>query len=108
MYRIESKIDVNSKEFIKNKTEFLKILDEYKSRLKSVKSRDDSKPVIRHKKRGKLLARERIDLLLDPNTPFLELSALAACDAYDGQFPSAGIITGIGVGSGKRNSDHSQ
>ncbi|MCF8405201.1 MAG: hypothetical protein K9H58_14750 [Bacteroidales bacterium] len=101
MYRIESRVDVNSEAFISNKAEFLKILDEYKKRLQEVKSRDDEKPVIRHKSRGKLLARERIDLLIDPNTPFLELSPLAACDAYGGQFPSAGIITGVGTISGK-------
>lgn len=101
MYRIESKIDTQSKSFISNKKEFLNILDEYKSRLREVKSREQEKSVIRHKERGKLLARERIDLLIDPNTPFLELSPLAACDVYDGQFPSAGIITGIGVVRGK-------
>ncbi len=54
----------------------------------------------RHKNRGKLLARERIELLLDEGTPFLELSALAAIDQYDNQFPSAGIITGIGIING--------
>lgn len=101
MYRIESKIDTKSESFISNKIEFLSILEEYKARLKAVKSRESEKPVIRHKERGKLLARERIDLLIDPNTPFLELSPLAACDAYDNQFPSAGIITGVGVVRGK-------
>ena len=55
----------------------------------------------RHKERGKLLARERIDLLIDPNTPFLELSPMAAFGEYDNQFPSAGIITGIGAIHGK-------
>lgn len=101
MYRIESQVDVNSDAFISNKKAFLSILEEYRSRLKAVKIREQDKSVIRHKKRGKLLARERIDLLIDPNTPFLELSPLAACDAYDNQFPSAGIITGIGVVRGK-------
>lgn len=101
MYRIESKIDVLSPEFVKNREAFLKILDDYKSNLRKVKLRDSEKPVIRHKQRGKLLARERIDLLIDPNTPFLELSPLAAIDAYNNQFPSAGIITGIGVVRGR-------
>jgi 3-methylcrotonyl-CoA carboxylase beta subunit len=50
----------------------------------------------RHHARGKLLARERIDLLLDPGAPFLELSALAAFGLYGGQVPCAGLITGIG------------
>lgn len=101
MYRIESKVDINSKEYISNKKAFLKVLSDYQSRLEKVKSRNEERSVKRHKERGKLLARERIDLLIDPNTPFLELSPLAACDVFDGQFPSAGIITGIGVIHGK-------
>jgi len=54
----------------------------------------------RHRARGKLLARERIDLLLDPGAPFLELSALAAYGMYGGEVPGAGIVTGIGRVSG--------
>ncbi len=54
----------------------------------------------RHRARGKLLARERIDLLLDPGAPFLELSALAAYDMYGGEVPGAGIVSGIGRVSG--------
>ena len=50
----------------------------------------------RHRQRGKLLARERIDLLLDPLSPFLELSPLAAWGLYDNEVPAAGIVTGIG------------
>ncbi len=57
--------------------------------------------VERHRARGKLLARERIDRLVDPGTAFLELNALAAWDVYDGQAPSAGIVTGIGVVEGR-------
>src|SRR5436190_1951039 len=55
----------------------------------------------RHRSRGKLLARERIDRLVDPDTAFLELSALAAWDVYGNQAPSAGIVTGIGVVEGR-------
>src|SRR5690625_5137086 len=54
----------------------------------------------RHTERGKLLPRERIDRLVDPGTPFLELSPLAAHGMYEGQAPAAGIITGIGVVEG--------
>src|SRR5256886_17713623 len=53
--------------------------------------------VERHRSRGKLTARERIDRLVDPGSAFLELSALAAWDVYDGQAPSAGVVTGVGV-----------
>src|SRR6059058_1325832 len=55
----------------------------------------------KHRSRGKLTARERIDRLLDPDTGFLELSALAAWELYDGQAPGAGIVTGIGVIEGR-------
>ncbi len=63
--------------------------------------RDEELPVIRHRSRGKMDARSRIELLIDQNTPFLELSPLAAFGQYDDQFPSAGIITGIGKIHGK-------
>jgi acetyl-CoA carboxylase carboxyltransferase component len=55
----------------------------------------------RHRERGKLTARERIDRLVDPGTAFLELNALAAWGLYDGDAPSAGIVTGIGVIEGR-------
>ena len=55
----------------------------------------------KHRSRGKLTARERIDRLLDPDTAFLEFSALAAWEMYDGQAPGAGIVTGIGVIEGR-------
>src|SRR5712664_1381528 len=55
----------------------------------------------RHQGRGKLLARERIRLLLDPGSPFLELSAFAAYQMYDGAVPAAGIVTGIGHIAGR-------
>src|ERR687893_652978 len=57
--------------------------------------------VERHRSRGKLTARERIDRLVDPGSAFLELNALAAWDLYDGAAPSAGIVTGIGVVDGQ-------
>jgi acetyl-CoA carboxylase carboxyltransferase component len=60
------------------------------------------KAVERHRSRGKLTARERIDLLVDPGSAFLELNALAAWDVYDGDAPSAGIVTGIGVVEGRQ------
>jgi len=101
LYRIESKIDVSSPGFIKNKEEFLKILEEYRTNLEKVRHGAPEKAVQRHKERGKLLARERIDLLIDPNTPFLELSPMAAFGEYGNQFPSAGIVTGIGIIHGK-------
>jgi acetyl-CoA carboxylase carboxyltransferase component len=101
LYRIESKINTSSEQFKKNKEEFERIMDEYREKLRSVVNGSSPRAVEKHKKRGKLLARERIDLLVDPNTPFLELSTMAAYGEYDNQFPSAGIITGIGVIKGR-------
>src|SRR5207302_2927524 len=54
----------------------------------------------RHRKAGKMLPRERVERLLDPGSPFLEVGALAALDLYDNEAPSAGIVTGIGRVSG--------
>jgi acetyl-CoA carboxylase carboxyltransferase component len=59
------------------------------------------KAVERHRSRGKLTARERVDRLVDPDSAFLELSALAAWELYDGDAPSAGIVTGIGTIEGR-------
>src|SRR3954453_18710778 len=55
----------------------------------------------KHTDRGKLLVRDRVDLLLDPGSPFLELSPLAANGLYDDEAPGAGIITGTGLVSGR-------
>jgi len=101
LYRIDSKIDAKSKSFLEHKQAFQTILDEYREKLQSVIKGSSPRAVEKHKKRGKLLARERIDILVDPNTPFLELSTMAAYGHYDNQFPSAGIITGIGVIQGR-------
>ncbi len=56
----------------------------------------------RHVSRGKLLPRERVERLLDPGSPFLEIGQLAACDMYDGEVPGAGMIAGIGRVSGRQ------
>ena len=101
MYKIKSNILTGSQEFRSNKKAFLKILENYRNLLQKVKKGGPEKAVLKHKERGKLLARERIDLLLDPNTPFIELSSLAAYGMYRDGFPSAGIITGIGVVMGR-------
>jgi len=101
VFKLETKINTNSDEFKKNKEEFLKILSKYKEIQKDVTKGGSGKAIHRHKERGKLLARERIDRLVDPNTPFLELSSLAAFNIFDNGHPSGGIVTGIGVIHGK-------
>jgi 3-methylcrotonyl-CoA carboxylase beta subunit len=101
LFTLESKIDKSSGEFVSNKEVFIKKLNDYRKILRQTMRGGSESAVKKHKERNKLLPRERIDLLVDRNTPFLELSALAAWDQYDNQFPAAGIITGIGIAHGK-------
>ncbi|MGE5447256.1 MAG: carboxyl transferase domain-containing protein, partial [Bacteroidales bacterium] len=88
---------VHTPEFEQNISNYQEILATFQSRLAGVTSHGPKGAKEKHRARGKLLARERINLLVDPNTPFLELSSFAAYDQYDNSFPSAGIVTGIGV-----------
>src|SRR5947207_5910802 len=77
------------------------LVAELRERAAEVARGGGERAVERHRERGKLPARERIDRLVDPDTAFLELGALAAWDLYDGQAPSAGIVTGIGLVEGR-------
>ena len=101
MYSLKSQIESNSSEFEKRKHFHDSLLNNYHSLLSEVTLGGPQDAREKHTSRGKLLVRDRIDLLLDPNTPFLELSSLAAYNQYNNQFPSAGIVTGIGVIHGK-------
>jgi acetyl-CoA carboxylase carboxyltransferase component len=77
------------------------LVGELRERTAQAAAGGGERAVERHRSRGKLLARERIDRLVDPGSAFLELNALAAWDLYDGQAPSAGIVAGIGVVEGR-------
>jgi acetyl-CoA carboxylase carboxyltransferase component len=77
------------------------LVAELRERTAQVARGGGDKAVERHRSRGKLTARERIDRLVDPDSAFLELSALAAWDIYDGAAPSAGVVTGLGVVEGR-------
>jgi acetyl-CoA carboxylase carboxyltransferase component len=77
------------------------LVEELRERTAEVAAGGGERAVERHRSRGKLPARERIDRLVDPDTAFLELSALAAWDVYDGQAPAAGMVTGVGVVEGQ-------
>lgn len=101
MFRIESKVKTNTPEFKENEAYHRALARELKERLEEVKKGGPPHMIEKHKKRGKLTARERLDYLFDKNTPFLELSPLAAWNMYNNEAPSAGIITGIGVVHGK-------
>src|SRR6266702_8054085 len=98
---IETHIDRDSSTFQENARYFQELLEQLDQRIKQVQQGGGEKAIAKHRKRNKLLARERIQVLCDPNTPFLELSPLAAWDMYHNEAPSAGIVTGIGVVEGQ-------
>src|SRR2546428_13818475 len=75
----------------------LELVAELRSKLDAVRKGGGEAAVKRHKERGKMFVRERIDAVIAPDTPFLELSALAANGMYDNEAPSAGPVTGIGM-----------
>ncbi len=98
---IESQIDRSSAEFQANRRYFQGLLAQLQERVQLVQQAGGSEAIARHRKRQKLLARERIELLCDPGTPFLEFSPLAAWEMYEQEAPSAGIVTGIGLVEGQ-------
>ncbi len=101
MFRLESKVDTKSPEYQENYAYFKRLVEEYKEVLKQIQQGGPAHYKELHKKRGKLLVRERLERLFDKNSPFLELSPLAAYNMYDNEAPGAGIITGIGVVHGR-------
>ncbi|MGE0492477.1 MAG: acyl-CoA carboxylase subunit beta [Vulcanimicrobiota bacterium] len=100
MPRIESRLSTRSDDYRANREAMQALVDELARRQATVIAGGGAKAQQRHRSRGKLLPRERVDGLLDPGTPFLELSTLAAFDMYDNESPGASQITGIGVVSG--------
>ncbi len=101
MTALASRLDVQGGTYQANWTRMRALVEELRARLSTVQEGGGARARERHIARGKLLPRERIDRLLDPGAPFLELSPLAACDLYDGEAPGAGIITGIGPVAGR-------
>lgn len=93
---LSSQIDSRSDEFADNRAAMLAQVDALRAKLAAVQAGGGEAACTKHSARGKLLPRERVDALLDPGSPFLELSALAADGQYDDQAPAAGLITGIG------------
>jgi len=99
--RVQSKIDLNSETFKLYRKHNLKILEEFHEKQRVARSERSEKDIERIKRQGKLLISERLKLLLDPGTPFLELSSLAANQAYGGEVKSAAVVSGIGVVNGR-------
>ena len=94
MFRLKENIEAKTPEKDLAK---LKIVSSYYDVLNKIVDRSEAISVKRHREKGKLFVRNRIELLIDKNTPFLELSALASFQQYENEFPSAGIVTGIGT-----------
>ena len=101
MDRIPTHVDPASVEFRRNQERMMALVAQLRERHAQVRLGGGEKYLQRHREQGKLPVRERIDKLLDGGSPFLELSPLAAWDLYDGDAPSAGIVTGIGRVSGR-------
>ena len=97
----QSDLKASFPEFQVNFRNYSELLRSFRERLAEVCAHGSKASIEKHHSRGKLLARERINLLVDQNTPFLELSSFAAYNQYENAFPSAGIITGIGVVQGR-------
>src|SRR4051794_39861493 len=98
---LESSIDTASPEFAENRDAYFRLLDDLNGRLGGARAAGGEAAVKRHHDRGKLLARERVQRLIDRGTTFLELSPLAANGMYEDEAASAGIVTGIGLISGQ-------
>ncbi len=98
---LETRVDRSSSEFGERRARMEALVTELRDRSAQVSQGGGRDTVERHRSRGKLLARERIDLLVDPGSAFLELNQLAAWDEYGGDAPGAGIVTGIGVVEGR-------
>ena len=98
---LTSQVERESEEFSRRRRRMEGLVAELRERTAEIARGGGEKATERHRSRGKLTARERIDRLVDPGAAFLELNALAAWDLYDGEAPAAGMVTGIGVVEGR-------
>jgi acetyl-CoA carboxylase carboxyltransferase component len=101
MNRFKSKISTKSADYKKNYEHNLAVVNELKQRYEKIKLGGPEKAREKHLSRGKILVRERIKMLCDKDTPFLEVMPFAAYDMYDNDAPCAGIVCGIGVIKGR-------
>ncbi|MFQ2171700.1 carboxyl transferase domain-containing protein [Aeromonas rivipollensis] len=101
MSQIHSRLDTTSADFAANREAMQALVADLNARLAEIAQGGGAANNARHQSRGKLLPRERINQLLDPGSPFLELSALAAWQVYEEPVPAAGIITGLGQIAGR-------
>jgi len=97
MHPLSSHIDTNSSDFRANSQFHKALASELKAKIEKVRQGGGEDAVKKHRARKKFLARERIEKVLDPGSPFLELSALAGLEVYEEDVPGAGMVTGIGL-----------
>jgi 3-methylcrotonyl-CoA carboxylase beta subunit len=101
MPRIPTRLDTSSPAFLANVEHHRALVADLREQVAKVAEGGGAEAQKKHTARGKLLPRDRVRALLDPGTPFLELSQLAAHGMYNGDAPSAGVITGIGRVEGR-------
>jgi 3-methylcrotonyl-CoA carboxylase beta subunit len=101
MPKMNTGIDKNGESFAKNAAHNRGLVEALRERVAVAALGGPEIARKRHVARGKLLPRQRVERLLDPGSPFLEIGQLAACDLYNGEAPGAGVITGIGRVSGR-------
>ncbi|MFS9440383.1 carboxyl transferase domain-containing protein [Legionella pneumophila] len=96
MAKLTTQINTSSQEFKNNQANMQALVTDLREKIHQISLGGDEKARTKHQQQGKLLPRERLHQLLDPGSPFLELSQLAAYQVYEDTIPAAGIITGIG------------
>src|SRR5688572_23088053 len=101
MEPLKTAADPATEGFHRNSAAHADLVKDLREQLAAAALGGDERSRTRHKDRGKLLPRERVDALVDPASPFLELSPMAAHGLYDGDAPAAGVITGVGRVSGR-------
>jgi 3-methylcrotonyl-CoA carboxylase beta subunit len=100
MPAIKSKLNPRSEAFKASAAQMRRLVDDLNAKLAQIAAGGGEAARAKHTARGKLLPRDRVEMLLDPDTPFLEIAPLAALDMYDNAAPGAGMICGIGRVSG--------
>src|SRR5262245_34824928 len=101
MDTLKTLVRPDSPEFIQNRDRMAVLVEDLKRRLATARLGGGERQLQRHRDQGKLPVRERIERLLDPGSPFLELAPLAASGMYEGEAPGAGVVAGIGRVSGR-------